>query len=138
MFEIKFVNNREVANGYINMNGEMENIDVDLSFWGKDDYVSQWESALDQLVRGQNKTALITSLSDLETANFIIVWPMYRVDNIVYIQNQLLFLDDIRDKFSVEKIYDFISEREPDEEVSEWTVTIEDLQEFLPYIHCSS
>jgi hypothetical protein len=39
-------------------------------------------------------------MRDPSVANFIVWWPMYRVDETVFIQNQLLFLDQLASSFN--------------------------------------
>jgi hypothetical protein len=37
----------------------------------------------------------MTSMTDPRTSNFLVYWPMYREGEDVYIQNAIIFLDEI-------------------------------------------
>lgn len=129
MFSINFLDNIEnnTIIGEVKIDEYIEEIEIDLSYWNKNDYKTQWRDAIDNLKKGEEKWALVTSMSDLKTANFITIWPMYRINETIYIQNQVLFLDDIKDDFSIKKINKFLDERDSDEEVSEWKTTLGEL-----------
>lgn len=72
---------------------------------------------------------------DPNTANYIFLWTLYVEKNIVYIQNQILFLQELNTPFDESCIYNFVSDRETmDEEghqISEWAIQIDDLKKFL-------
>lgn len=56
---------------------------------------------------------------------------MWREGNTIYIQNQILFMDDIRAKFDENKLTDFIPKRTTTtaegEKISEWSVNVKDI-----------
>lgn len=102
-----------------------------LSFWTKTQYQEHWNEAVTRLIRGEEKSALITSIPELEYANFISWWPMWRVHNTVYIQNQILFLNELHKPFDVSHWFDFVEDRQTQSEdgvlLSEWSLTLDDL-----------
>lgn len=69
------------------------------------------------------------------TANFIYWWPIYRLDNTVYLQNHILFLSKLSVPFDPHDPFRFVPEREliseTGEKISEWSVPIADLEGFV-------
>lgn len=106
-----------------------------LSFWSKEQYKAQWKQAITRIIRGEHVSALITGMYDPTKANHIIWWPMYREGRIVYIQNQLLFMHQIKGIFNIENPYEYIDTREVSTEdgasISEWSIDIHNLEEFM-------
>lgn len=69
---------------------------MNLSFWSVDEYRRSWESALREIESSENAiSCLIASMTDSAASNFISCWPMYRDGDAVYIQNSLIFLDEL-------------------------------------------
>jgi hypothetical protein len=114
----------------ISFNFEIEEITIDYSFWHKEEYMTQWNQAINNILEGSDKEVLITSLTDIHTANFMTVWPMYSSNGKVYIQNQILFLEDLKDEFSLNNINDFIDDRDSVEDTSEWVMSLDELRNY--------
>jgi len=61
-------------------------------------------------------------------------WPLYRINDQVFVQNHILFFDQLDVPFDPTNPYESVRPRttiEDGQEVSEWRVTIEDLQSFV-------
>jgi len=60
---------------------------------------------------------------------------MYRVDDTVFVQNQILFLNQLSAPFDERDPFSFVSERksvnDEGEPLSEWCVQVEELESFL-------
>ena len=124
-----------VAEGVLKIGGDIENFNASLSYWGRRQYCSQWREALNRLTIGFDRTAVVTTMYDPATANFIFWWLLYVIEEKIYIQNHVLFMGDLEDDFDEEDIYKFIPIRETHTEegepISEWSVTINDIEECL-------
>jgi hypothetical protein len=106
-----------------------------LAFWSACDYQIQWNQALKRILGHSTQSCLITSLTDPETTNFITWWPIYRVDDILYFQNQVLFLADLADPFNPDDPYKHIPSRktrtEEGNRISEWSLSVDEVKCFL-------
>ena len=68
---------------------------------------------------------------DPRSANFLMWWPMWRVGDTVFVQNQILFMDKIREGFDEEGLERYIPKRttttSEGERISEWSVSVKDI-----------
>jgi hypothetical protein len=91
------------------------------------------------ICEGNAKSCLITSMFDPLTANFIFWWTLYLDGNIVHIQNQILFLDELDKPFSKLNPYEFIRERktvsDEGDKISEWDISVDDIKVYLDRYH---
>ncbi|SRR5690606_3439636 len=112
-----------------------ESFHASLSYWTREQYLSQWREAVSRLLSGEHISALITAMYNPKRSNFITWWPMYLVGRKVYIQNQILFLEELETPFNEKELYNFISKRETSsedgEKISEWCVDIDSLIDFM-------
>lgn len=136
MFCIRFTNKDSPIGKTEIVVGEFrEELETSLEFWPAAQYEQQWLAAIGEIVSGAKKSALVTSVTPPKTANFLFWWPVYRVRDSVFVQNQVLMLDDVRDGFSLERISEFVPERETVNEdgdkISEWHTSIGELELFL-------
>jgi CdiI N-terminal domain len=80
-------------------------------------------------------SCLMTSMTDPRNSNFLTCWPMYREGEDVYIQNTLIFLDEIEGDFNPAAPWDSVGPREVIDEdgnrVSEWITSMRSLREFF-------
>jgi CdiI N-terminal domain len=124
-----------VAIGAISLKGGHERFESVLGFWELDDYKRSWIAGLRRLVSGASTSCLATSVTDPSSANFVEVWPLYREESDVYVQNQLLFLDQLPREFDPTEPWESVDPRsvvdEDGQRISEWRVSIDDIQEFL-------
>jgi hypothetical protein len=104
-----------------------------LHLWSKRDYEAQWRHAIASLLSGNEKAALIVEYLGPE-AKHLRWWPMYRIEDTVYFQEQILFFDQLEEPFLLEKAFSFVGERktisEDGQRISEWTVGLRDVGEF--------
>lgn len=123
------------SRGVIQIGDYIEKFEPDLSFWKPSDYINHWGKSIFRIVNGKNKSCLITSVSNPETSNFLFWWPLYRVGNLVFIQNEILFFDEIDKTIDIENPYCFITDRETISEegspISEWEIEIDSFTHFL-------
>lgn len=112
-----------------------EHFEASLSYWSIENYQKQWRQALERIKSGETKSSLITSMYDPQTANFITWWPLYRDDQQVRVQNQLLFMDQINGLYNLANPYVHVPDRAAIDEdgnpISEWRTTIAEIEEFL-------
>ncbi|MBE2197435.1 MAG: hypothetical protein IAE79_02420 [Anaerolinea sp.] len=143
-FSIVFLNDPEIAQGsskkgIITIGKFQEKFESFLGYWTQQDYEQSWINALTRIVTGETRSCLITSMIDPHIANFITWWPLYRIDQAVYIQNQLLFMENVSGKFDPYHPYKWIPDRKMFNEtgirISEWETTVRSLQEFLVIRH---
>lgn len=129
--ENTFLEDELFAIGKIRIGSFSETFHVPLSYWTRDKYRSQWKAAIYKLIHGENKVALITSMYSPKNANFILWWKMYRIEENIHIQNQVLFMEDLDKEFDEENIYQFIPERrtltEDGDSISEWIISLKDI-----------
>jgi hypothetical protein len=102
--------------------------------WSKKDYEAQWRQAVKVLLDGKDRAALITEYVGPEAATHLEWWPMYVVGNEVFIQNHLLFYDQLAEPFWIEKQFSFLCDRtvtnEEGKKISEWVVPMPEVEEF--------
>ncbi|XZE20901.1 hypothetical protein SH449x_000793 [Pirellulaceae bacterium SH449] len=138
MFDISLNSNAIESStcvGEIRIGGFFESFECSLEFWKASDYEAQWRRAINTIVCGAEKSCLITSMTNPASANFLFWWPIYRVDRVVFIQNQVLFLDECRKTFDLGKpekwVPDRVSINEDGSKISEWSAPLTDLKEWL-------
>jgi len=101
--------------------------------WRKEDYEAQWLHAIKSLLSGNEKAALIVEYLGAE-ANHLRWWPMYKVKGAVYLQEQILFFDKLKEPFLLERAFSFVGDRktisEDGQKISEWIVDLTEIEEF--------
>ncbi|MGA5035848.1 hypothetical protein ACPCA8_02175 [Streptomyces capoamus] len=125
----------EGAIGCITVGDFEENFLMDLTYWDVEQYQKSWARSLRVLERGDDVTScLISSITDPADSNFIFCWPLYRSGEIVYIQNSIIFLEDLAEGFNPAEPWRFVEPRSTvDEEgnkISEWQTTISAIRRF--------
>lgn len=113
-----------------------EEFEVDLSFWNVAEYRACWLAQLRRFLNGGSKAAMITSIPDPTTANFIFWWPMYWVDpDTVAVQHQVLMLEELAKAFDPMSLHDHVPDRETLSEdgdaISEWWVARTSVEAFV-------
>lgn len=100
-----------------------------------EEYKSQWKDAVRRILLGHQKSCLVTSMLNPVEAVYIIIWPLYRRKDIIYIHNNIFFLDSLTEPFDLTNLYNSVPERETvsegGEPISEWCVPINDLSLWL-------
>ena len=121
-----------VASGVLKIGDFTESLQISLSYWNREQYLDQWREALERLLKGGSSSAIVTTMYDSNTANFIFWWVMYLIGDSVHIQNHVLFLDELEQPFDEFNLYRFIPKRETHTEegepISEWVIKVTDLQ----------
>lgn len=113
-----------------------EQILVPLGYWSRKDYSRQWQAAINSLLMGDAKTALITEMYDPSKVSYLRCWSLYRGKDKVYIQEQMLFLDKQFPKsFQPKEVGQYISDckttNAEGDKISEWVISARDLEEWL-------
>ena len=113
-----------------------ETFRIPLGFWDESDYRRSWRRAFEVLTANPHTTScLMTSMTDPGNSNFLTCWPMYREGEDVYIQNALIFLDEIEENFDPAAPWDSVRPREAIDEdgnkISEWITSMGSLREFF-------
>lgn len=124
------------ASGRITIGDFTETFRVPLGFWGESDYRRNWRQAFEVLDANQHSTScLMTSMTDPRNSNFLACWPMYREGEDVYIQNAIIFLDEIGEAFDPAAPWAYVQPRhgidEDGNKISEWTTSMYSLREFF-------
>jgi hypothetical protein len=100
-----------------------------------DDYRRSWLQGLLSVLEGNDYAALITSLSNPRTANFITWWPFYRALSMLHFQEHLLFLDDLSTPFDVNDPFCHVPKyriaNDEGDPISEWNVSVDDVRIFV-------
>src|SRR5690348_10784185 len=116
-FDIRFLENEghtapaRTAYGEIRIGSFRERFQSDLSFWNRADYERQWRNASSRIQHAE-RAAMITSMGDPSTANFIRWWVMYREDEKIFLQEQTLFLEELSAPFDPEAAEHFVRPRQ--------------------------
>ena len=109
---------------------------VPLGFWDESDYRRSWRVAFEVLSASSHSTScLMTSMTNPHTSNFLACWPMYREGEDVYIQNAIIFLDEIDGDFDTTAPWGYVGPRhgidEDGNKISEWITSMESLRRFF-------
>ncbi len=122
--------------GRIQIGSFTEDFIAYLCDWTPDQYRRQWLESAERLVNGESKSAFVTMFVSPKNGGHFGWWPCYRVGEIVYLQNQLRFYEQITPPFAVELLYEYVSDRKTvsDDEgtpISEWEVPLGWLRDFV-------
>src|SRR5262245_1505378 len=114
--------------GVIQIGYFQERFIASLMYWSADDYKRHWKQAIERILHSSDVSCLITSMVDPATASHIVWWPMYRVNDSVFIQNHILFFDQLQSSFDERNPFSSVTERQTVDEdgnrISEWSVQI--------------
>lgn len=106
---------------------------IPLSYWNISDYKINWLTSLEQGVRDRKHAVLVVSMYKPELTNFVFAWVLYFEGDLVFVQNNVIFLDKCNG-FSPDKVNDFIDARTTYDEdgmkISEWSTDIESVISF--------
>jgi len=120
--------------GEIEIDGYKEGFFSPVRFWSRMDYLKSWKKSLDQGLQNRGHAALATSMYDPNSCNFIFCWVIYIEGERAYLQNKILFLDELSVPFVPDDINTHISEREEIDEdgmkISQWSVDVSSIVEF--------
>lgn len=124
------------ASGRIVIGDFTETFRVPLGFWEESDYRRSWRRAFEVLDADPHaKSCLMTSMTDPDSSNFLGCWPMYREGEDVYIQNAIIFLDEVEGDFDPAAPWSCVGPRQSIDEdgnkVSEWITSMSSLRGFF-------
>ena len=116
--------------GKIKIGDYSESIYIPVDFWSIEDYKKQWTEGLQRL-KTHDKSCLVVTIHDSNIRPFIDMWVMYKIDDMVYVQNKR-YMSEIYGElvggkpFHSDTCYDFIKQRktmtEDGYKISEWSV----------------
>ena len=124
----------QALRGSIRLGDEEESFFAPISYWGRQDYLNSWYSALNLGLESKQHAVLLTSMLDPENANFLMVWVLYFVGEFAHIQNSVVFLDDVVSGFDVDDVNSYAGAREvvneEGDKISEWIVPLAEVLGF--------
>ncbi|MGB7282332.1 MAG: hypothetical protein WBE13_08735 [Candidatus Acidiferrum sp.] len=122
------------ARGVLILGEAKEYFGSSLYEWTKKEYETQWRNSIKTLLHGNDRAALITEYVGPQDATHLEWWPLYVVADEVFIQNHLLFYDQLTEPFSTQNPFSFLPDRrtmnEEGEKISEWAVALPEVEEF--------
>lgn len=120
--------------GRLTLHDFEESLYVPLDWWSIEDYENQWKEGLDR-IKNHDQSCLIATIHDPTIRPYIDWWILYKIDNKIHVQNQLLVADIYQKKignkpFTKESCYSFISPRKSMSgiagvPISEWVVELD-------------
>lgn len=128
------------ASGEIVIGGFRETFVAPLVYWNVEDYRSSWSLAAKRLLKGEARSAFVTSIHDPNESKYLTWWPAYRIDGRIVFHQQLLFFEQMPRAFEVVRLFELVPEYtrvSEDErvELSEWKVSLDDLAAFVARQH---
>jgi len=122
------------APGLLVMGDSRERFCSSLHQWSKEQYENQWRQAISSLLGGGAKVALIVEYLSRDIASKLEWWPMYKQGEIVYLQNQLFFYDQVPKPFSLDTPFESLRDgavvNEEGHRISEWRVSLSEIEQF--------
>ncbi len=98
---------------------------IDTTWWTQREYERQWIDAMTQVLANE-VSALVTSIAARSSSPIVRWWAMYPVGDLVVLQDQLFFQDQIDEPFVASMTGRFVRPRETvadtGEPVSEWSI----------------
>lgn len=127
--------NEPVLKGEIEIDGYTESFFASTEYWSRNEYISSWKKSLKRGLREGDHAVLVTSMRDPEASNFIFYWVIFIEGEQAYIQNRILFLEEMSEPFDPEKISSYVSRRtefnEDGLEISQWKTDMTSIVDFL-------
>jgi hypothetical protein len=125
----------KAALGRIQIEDFQETFSTGLMFWSPQRYERHWVQSLQRLVDGSASTALVTSFVKPSAGGWLNWWVLYREDHAVYLQDEMLFFDDLKTPFVEHRPWESIRPRSTVTEsglpVSEWKTSLSSITECL-------
>ncbi|MEW2158619.1 hypothetical protein AB0950_25585 [Streptomyces sp. NPDC007189] len=124
------------AVGRITVRDFQDDFLMDLTYWSVEQYEASWVRALQLLETSNDATScLISSMTDPASSNFVFCWPLYRCGDVVYIQNSIIFMDQLTEQFNPDDPWRSVEQRSTIDEdghvISEWQTSIDEVRNFL-------
>ncbi|WHT18409.1 hypothetical protein N8J89_35730 [Crossiella sp. CA-258035] len=113
-----------------------ESFHMSADYWGAEEYVQSWRRSFEVLLSGEEaRSCFVSSITDPENTNFIMMWPLHRRGDLVFVQNSILFLAELEEPFSALEPWRSVGPRETVSEdgdrVSEWSCPLDDVRNFF-------
>lgn len=106
---------------------------IPINYWNMSNYKQAWLNSLAEGLSGKNHAALAVSMYDSTQTNFIFTWVLYFEGDDVYLQNNIVFLDECQG-FTPETINKFVEPRTTYDEdgikISEWNTDLKSVMNF--------
>jgi len=129
--------------GEITIGDYKETFIMPLNSWTLEEYKQQWREGLER-IKTHDTSCLVNLIQNMDANPLIEMWVLYKVKDIIYIQQYLLNREIVKESnspslsnFNSKTCYQFIDPRivnesghgitEDGEEVSEWHVNIKNL-----------
>ena len=114
----------DIAVGEIVIDELSERFEAPLLYWSRGDYETQWRQGLSRTMTGEAKSCLVTSMYDPAKANFLVWWPIYREGSTLFVQNHLVFMDQLDEPLDLRDLYRSVRTRrtqtDEGQRISEW------------------
>jgi hypothetical protein len=124
-------NGEPVNRGEFLLCGCKEEFALPVSYWSRYDYFKNWKRMVADGLGSQANSAIVTSMRDPRYMNFINLWAFYYGGENVYVQNKILFMDEIEGRFNPNRMNSYLGERitlnEDGVRISEWVVKLDDV-----------
>lgn len=113
-----------------------ESFVMPITWWSREDYEQQWQEGLKR-IKDMNTSCLVTSVQLLFNNPYINRWVLYKENEVIHVQNQILVDDNFRElysdkPFNLETCYDGIGPRRTKSEsgfdISEWSFSLQQLK----------
>lgn len=123
-----------VAMGRIQLGDDQETFDAFVGYWPIERYRQSWITELRRLTGGADTACLLTCVWYPQDANFPEAWSLYRFGDSVRVHQNLIIHDQLDHAFNPDEPWKSIppyAEFEDGNRISEWRITIADIQDFL-------
>lgn len=121
--------------GTIHLPGRVEYFFAPAVYWDREDYVAQWRDSFLKGLTTKTHSALVTSMYDPAVANFLTIWVLYYGVDKIFLQNKIIFMEEIIGKFDEENINRYVGSREiineDGDRISEWNFSYEEVLSFF-------
>ncbi|ENB5754381.1 hypothetical protein [Escherichia albertii] len=132
--ELVSINGELIQPALIIINEFEEVCYMPVSHWNISDYKYSWLNSLEEGFINKNHSALAVSMYESAQANFLFTWVLYFEGNDVYVQNNIMFLNE-HEGFTPEKINKSIKPRaiynEDGMAISEWHTDMNSVMSFF-------
>ncbi|WP_286900114.1 hypothetical protein [Achromobacter sp. UBA2119] len=116
-----------VLRGKVEIDDYSEVFFASADYWSRDDYLENWKRSLAEGFLGEGHCALITSMHNPVSSNFVFYWAVYFEGEVAYVQNSVLFLSDLHEEFDPNSINRYVAARSEVNEdgvaISQWSVS---------------
>jgi hypothetical protein len=129
-----FIFDEECLNGLIKIGSFSEAFNSPVDYWTKAEYIKQWVHGLRRLLFEEGPSCLVTAMRDPSIGEFINIWPLYKRESKVLIQNQIIFCKDLNAPIEYNDLYKKINLLELVCEdgypISTWEIQLDKIRSF--------